>query len=141
MTSLNPVGHFHGGFSHEWTGTAVQSVAGYNPPASPATSIWDGARPMAPDRFTAYVASILGVKYDAMKNDPRTSFVIDTILAPTQEEIDPNDKGGNFKQMVAYLRGQIAWGATPQLQSPDDDLVIMTSQQEQALAANWNSVT
>jgi hypothetical protein len=31
----NPVGHFHGGFSHEWTGTAVQSVAGYALPGTP----------------------------------------------------------------------------------------------------------
>ncbi len=34
-TSDAPVGHFDPGFSHEWDGSAVQSVPGYTPPAPP----------------------------------------------------------------------------------------------------------
>jgi hypothetical protein len=34
-TSLEPQGHYHAGFSHQWSGTAIESVPGYTPPAPP----------------------------------------------------------------------------------------------------------
>lgn len=35
-TNAAPSGHYHQGFSHQWSGSAIESVPGYNPPTPPA---------------------------------------------------------------------------------------------------------
>lgn len=111
----------------------------YTPPAAPEHGIWENKKPMRPDRFPFFFSQVCGAaKWAAIQSNAKTAFIKDVVMAPTQREIDPNDKNGAFKAIVAYLRGLGAWGVNAALQSPTDDEIMLTEQQEQALAASWD---
>ncbi len=127
QTNLEPVGHYHQGFSHQWSGSAIESVAGYTPPTPATPDKWEGCIALQRGDFIGVVSTVLGSHYVTLRADAAFVPIWDIIMS--SDKIDPHDREKDFKNLIARMK------ATDLASAPGTKM--LTTTQEDAIIAAW----
>lgn len=95
-----------------------------NNPSNP----YFGKKPLPRDKFWALIGQVLpGARYKRLKTDANALWVID--IVNSVDLVDPDDKEGDFLNLLAYLIGT----------DGEDAAKLMTAQERDAIMAAWPS--
>lgn len=93
-----------------------------------------GKASLPPDEFYALVGKTLtAARYKRLRNDAAFLWIQDMLQSPTFRAVDPDDKKGQFLQLVGLPDGQGYVTAT----AAEDGQALMTKAERDAIIAAW----